>query len=44
MEKIDKGLNWFDRALAIVDKYRFKTIFCEDEKNEVQKNFAQNFR
>lgn len=27
MEKIDKGLNWFDRALAIVDKYRFKTIF-----------------
>lgn len=26
-EKIDKGLNWFDRALAIVEKYKFKTIF-----------------
>jgi hypothetical protein len=26
-EKIDKGLNWFDKALSIVDKYRFKTIF-----------------
>lgn len=24
---LDKPLNWFDRALAIVDKYRFKTIF-----------------
>lgn len=26
-EKIDKGLNWFDRALQIVEKYKFKTIF-----------------
>ena len=27
MEKIDKGLNWIDKALTIVEKYRFKTIF-----------------
>ena len=27
MEKIDKGLNWIDRTLAIVEKYKFKTIF-----------------
>ena len=27
MEKIDKGLNWVDKALTIVDKYKFKTIF-----------------
>ena len=26
-EKIDKGLNWFDKALTIVEKYKFKTIF-----------------
>ena len=24
---LDKPLNWFDRCLAIVEKYRFKTIF-----------------
>lgn len=27
MEKIDKGLGWLDKALSVVDKYRFKTIF-----------------
>lgn len=27
MEKIDKGLNWIDRTLSIVEKYKFKTIF-----------------
>lgn len=27
MEKIDKGLNWFEKALNIVEKYKFKTIF-----------------
>lgn len=27
MEKIDKGLTWIDRALGIVEKYKFKTIF-----------------
>jgi hypothetical protein len=26
-DKIDKGLGWLDRALAIVDKYKFRTIF-----------------
>lgn len=27
MDKMDKGINWLDKALAIVEKYRFKTIF-----------------
>ncbi len=27
MEKIDKGLNWLEKGLAIVEKYKFKTIF-----------------
>ena len=27
MEKIDKGLNWIEKCLGIVDKYKFKTIF-----------------
>lgn len=27
MEKVDTGLSWIDRALQIVDKYKFKTIF-----------------
>jgi hypothetical protein len=27
MEKVDTGLNWIDRTLQIVDKYKFKTIF-----------------
>lgn len=27
MEKIDKGLNWIEKGLAIVEKYKFKTIF-----------------
>lgn len=26
-EKIGKGLGWLDKALTIVDKYKFKTIF-----------------
>lgn len=26
-QKIDKGLNWFERALQIVEKYKFKTVF-----------------
>lgn len=27
MDKIDKGLGWFDKALSIVEKYKFKTVF-----------------
>jgi hypothetical protein len=27
MEKIDKGLGFFERALNIVEKYKFKTVF-----------------
>ena len=26
-EKIGKGLGWLDKALTMVDKYKFKTIF-----------------
>lgn len=26
-ESIDKGLNWFEKALSLIDKYKFKTIF-----------------
>jgi hypothetical protein len=26
MEKIDNGISWLERVLAIIDKYRFKTI------------------
>ena len=25
-QKIDKGLNWFERALQIVEKYKFRTV------------------
>lgn len=27
MEKVDKGLSWVDKALTIVEKYNFRTIF-----------------
>lgn len=27
MEKIDKGIGWLDKTLAIVERYKFKTIF-----------------
>lgn len=27
MEKVDKGLGWLDKALNIVEKYKFRTIF-----------------
>lgn len=26
MEKIDKGINWIERVLQIIDKYKFRTI------------------
>ena len=26
-QKIDKGFNWIEKALQIVEKYKFKTIF-----------------
>jgi hypothetical protein len=26
-QKVDKGLGWLDKALNIVEKYKFRTIF-----------------